>query len=149
MRKAIRKIIKESLYDNMERNLTLPSGKVLPNFRGVLSMLISQNIDFANQAITAIKEIEPYEIYKCPYNRLETEANNFDSWYMVSMFFNDKEVSDAFEKAILNHPEYNSSSYLYSVNGIIGNGFLDSCKTNSSGAGPNPWYGVRWNVDKK
>lgn len=145
MRNEIRKLIKESLYDSMERDLTLPSGKVLPNFRGVLLMLISRDADFAKQAIAVISDIKPYEIYKDPFSILETKVTDYYNFYSVNIYVNDKEIADAFEKAITNHPEYNPPSLpLYQ-----GTGFLDNCRTGSASFKPGGWHKVVWNVDKK
>ena len=61
MRKEIRKLIKESLYDSMERTLTLPSGKVLPIFRGIVINLTS-GVENAKQVFSILQMIDEYSL---------------------------------------------------------------------------------------
>ena len=146
MRNKIRKLIKESLYDNMERDLTLPSGKVLPNFKGILLSLISRDPDFAKQALVIIEDIEPYDIFEDPYSILKSKVTDYSTFYSVRLYVRDKEVVDAFEKEILNHPGYNhASTPLFQRSG-----FLDRCQTKASSCSMRPasWHSIGWNVDK-
>lgn len=105
-RRQLRKLIKESLYDSMERDLTLPSGKVLPNFRAMVIYLTS-NIENAKQAYAIMEMIEEYSVMKDDkikgINNKITKVPGGIS--MVSLFFTDKEVADAFYEAISNHPK--------------------------------------------
>lgn len=106
MRKLVRKLIKESLYSSMERDLTLPSGKILPNFRGVLLSLTGE-IEHAKQAYMLLEMIKEYSLMDDRKMIIKNEVSELSSRLrMVRLYFTDKEVVEAFRSAIANHPEF-------------------------------------------
>lgn len=104
MRKAIRKIIKESLYDSMERDLTLPSGKVLPNFRGIVINLTS-GVENAKQVFSILQMIDDYSLLNDSKTIIKHRIQSLSArMTYVRLYFTDIEVADAFHSAISNHP---------------------------------------------
>lgn len=104
MREEIRELIKESLYDSMERDLTLPSGKVLPNFRGIVIALTS-NTESAKQAFSIIEMIDEYSLMDTHKEYISNRVGRISPISsIVRLYFIDKEVADALYTAISNHP---------------------------------------------
>lgn len=109
MRKEIRKLIKESLYDSMERNLTLPSGKVLPNFRGIVINLTS-GVENAKQVFSILQMIDEYSLLDDSKTIIKHRIESLSTRLLiVRLYFTDKEVADAFHVAISNHPDIKSA----------------------------------------
>jgi len=99
MRNLIRKIIKESLYNRMEKDFTLRSGKVLPNFKGIITSLTT-NPSQINQAISIMEMLEPYSLYsndsiKSNVQKMPRGFNPYVSEYSVSLCFSDMQVARA------------------------------------------------------
>ena len=97
MRKVIRKIIKESLYNRMEKDYTLRSGKVLPNFRGIMTSLTT-NPTYIKQAISVMEMIDTYSLYsnagiKSNVQKIADHPKVTD--YDVNLYFSDVQVAIA------------------------------------------------------
>tara|TARA_B100000035_G_scaffold276433_2_gene254094 strand:+ start:10810 stop:11286 length:477 start_codon:yes stop_codon:yes gene_type:complete len=102
MRKVIRKIIKESLYNRMEKDYILRSGKVLPNFRGVMTSLTT-NPSHINQTISVMEMIDSYSLYsnagiKSKVKKIADHPKVTD--YSVNLYFSDMQVAIAIYRFI-------------------------------------------------
>lgn len=93
MRNLIRRLIKESIYDGMERDFTLRSGKTLQNFKGIMNAL-SSGPDGVNQAISVMEMIDPYSLYSD--ENVESKVQQIEETeYDVNLYFSDMEVAIA------------------------------------------------------
>lgn len=119
MRNLIRKLINESLLnESSQKDLVLPSGKVLPNFRGVMNSLTGGS-SHVKQAISVMEMIPEYSIsneqsfvepmqatwpdhraHRHPITKAGYEG------FSVIIYVSDEEVADAIVKHIKRHPGY-------------------------------------------
>lgn len=121
MRNLIRKLINESLLkESSQKDLVLPSGKVLPNFTGVMNSLTG-GLSHVKQAISVMEMIPEYSIsneqsfvepayWMYLYETQRTDRHPLTKagyvGFHVIIYVSDEEVADAIVKNIKQNPGY-------------------------------------------